>query len=65
MGWGVGDRGWGGGGPKIDEKMIFSEWVPLVGKMIPDPAGVFCGIPGPPSCHIAQKSKFVFFFVFA
>ncbi len=28
-------------GPKFDQKMTFSEWVPLVGKMIPDLVGVF------------------------
>ena len=28
-------------GPKFDQKMIFSEWLPLVGKMIPDLVGVF------------------------
>ena len=50
-----------GRGAKIDEKVIFREWVCLVGKMFPDPVGVFCGLPRLPSGHIGQKSIFLFF----
>ena len=28
-------------GPKFVKKNVFSEWLPLVGKMIPDLVGVF------------------------
>ena len=48
-------------GPKIDEKVIFSKNVFLVGKMFPDPVGVFCGILGVPSGHIAQNFKLAVF----
>ena len=43
----------GGGGSKIDEQHIFSEWVHLVGNMILNLVGVFCGHLGSPSGHIA------------
>ena len=36
----------------------------LVGKMFPDPMGVFCGLPWLPSGHIAQKTIFSRFFGF-
>ena len=51
-------------GPKIDENMIFSNMVFLVGKMFPDPVGVFCGLPWLPSGHIAQKTICSWFFGF-
>ena len=51
-------------GPKNDENNIFSEWVPLVGKMIPHLIRVFWAHLGPPSCHIGQKSKFPDFCLF-
>ena len=46
------------GFPKIVEKVIFQEWVFLVGKMFPDPVGVFCGLPQAPSGHIGQNPIF-------
>ena len=47
-----------GGFSKIDEKVIFQKWVFLVGKMFPDPVGVFCGLPRVPSGHIGQNPIF-------
>ena len=62
VGWdwlGLTVLGGGGGVQKITrQKTVFSEWVRLVGKMILDLVGVFCGHLGPPCGHIAQKSKF-------
>ena len=51
-------------GPKNYEKVIFSKHVFLVEKMFPDPVGVFCGILGVPSGHMAQNRFFGDFWIY-
>ena len=44
------------------ENVISQKCVPLAGKSLPHPVGVFCIIPNPPNCHIMQKSFFCVIF---
>ena len=43
---------------EIIENWISRNCVCLAGKLLPNPMGVFCTLPGPPNCNIMQKYDF-------